>query len=475
MLPRLLLLLLPPLLLALPANSHAEDDLRELIMQLTSEIKELKTQVSQSNARIDDLEQKLKKSNEDKLAATASPLAQTQAQAGAPSASQSPASASPAQGGKPVVTAGDVSGSIKIPGTDTSIGIGGFVKLDALFSSTGMGLDTRGNQRLEVAEIPVGPIAEGNDDQISLHAKESRFWFKSFTPTRWGDINTYLETDFYGDPRLDTYTPRLRHAYGSLGNFLAGQTWSTFVNNLAFADTLDNNNTVGGLLSLRQPLIRWTQPFSVGKLPMEWQVAVESPRTRVWDSRTNSMTTVNTNHYPDLVARVNFNPNWGNISVAALGRQLQYTPTALNEEKTVWGGAVSVAGKISTIGADNIRFMLNYGDGLGRYAVNNFFADAVADNTGRFDTITAYGGMLAYQHWWNKAWRSTLAYGFARADQPNYAGAANQQTQSLHANLLWSPISQTTIGLEYIYANRELVNGQDGELQRVQFSTRFNF
>jgi hypothetical protein len=34
---------------------------------------------------------------------------------------------------------------------------------------------------------------------------------------------------------------------------------------------------------------------------------------------------------------------------------------------------------------------------------------------------------------------------------------------------------QTTIGLEYIYANRELTNHQNGELHRVQFSTRFNF
>lgn len=120
--------------------------------------------------------------------------------------------------------------------------------------------------------------------------------------------------------------------------------------------------------------------------------------------------------------------------------------------------------------------MFGYGDAFGRYAVNNFFADGFVNGAGEFEVLVSYSGMLAYQHWWDKAWRSTIAYGFAgAADQPGFAGNANQQTQSLHANLLWSPLPRTTIGLEYIYANRELVNGQNGELQRVQLSTRFNF
>lgn len=119
--------------------------------------------------------------------------------------------------------------------------------------------------------------------------------------------------------------------------------------------------------------------------------------------------------------------------------------------------------------------MFGYGDAFGRYAVNNVFADGYVNGAGEFEALVSYCGMLAYQHWWHKAWRSTIAYGFAGADQPGFAGNANHQTQSLHANLLWSPLLRTTIGLEYIYANRELANGQNGELQRVQLSTRFNF
>lgn len=447
---------------------HAEQDLRQLVMQLVQEVQSLKTELAQSNARINELEQQVKLS-----AVPAEKSAAAKAETTAVAMSPSPTLAN--QTSKATVTEGDFKGSFKVPGTNTSIGLGGFAKLDALFSSVSMGKDKFGNQHLEVAEIPVATIPEGDSDQIAIHAKESRFWFRSLTPSQWGEVNSYLELDFQGDAAAYTYTPRLRHAYGSIGNLLAGQTWSTFMNSQALADTLDSNISAGALLALRQPQLRWTQPFSIQGTPMEWLLALEAPKTRVWDVKSNGLTTVSNSHFPDLVARINLNPDWGNISLAAMGRQLKYTPTLLNVEKTQWSGAVSLAGKINTVGSDNLRFMLGYGNALGRYAANNFFADAISTAGGDLDALTSYSGMLAYQHWWSKSWRSSLVYGIAYADQPEFVQTANQQTQSLHANLLWSPVSQTTLGLEYIYADRELVNHQLGDLQRIQFSTRFNF
>ena len=87
-----------------------------------------------------------------------------------------------------------------------------------------------------------------------------------------------------------------------------------------------------------------------------------------------------------------------------------------------------------------------------------------------------YGGFLTYQHGWSPTWRSTVAYAFAHADNPSFvAKSVNEQAQSVHVNLLWSPLLQTTIGLEYIHASRELGSGREGDLHRVEFSTRFNF
>jgi len=449
---------------AASASLAAEDDLRSIVKQLSAQVAQLQQQAQAANARIHELEAKL---NQD---ATAPP--HPSAAAGSPVAA-----AEPKREAKPAVTLGDSPGTFKIPGTDTSVGIGGFVKVDAIYSSISAGSDRLGDQYLIASQIPIGSGRHGEHDQTIIHAKDTRFWLTSLTPSPWGNINTYLELDLRGADATFNYTPRLRHAYGSLGPFLAGQTWTTFLNTQAIPDTLDANGPFGDVLHLRQPMIRWTQPFHLGSAALEWQLAAESPRTRLWNaSGSGGFFTANAERYPDLVARLGYNPSWGALSLSAMGRQIRYTRPVSTDRQERWGGAVSLAGRINTFGLDNIRFMLGYGDVYARYAAADTFEDGVLDPSGRLRLVTAYSGMLAYQHWWNKAWRSTLAYGFVGADQPSLVhGDLTRQAQSAHLNLLWSPTLQTTFGLEYTYGLRDRIDGRSGDLHRVQFSTRFNF
>ncbi len=489
-LPALLLLLL----FTSEAMAAADNEMLTLLKELKSEIKALKSQAEQANARITDLEKQLDQSRNQQQTAAKQPVADgkpasvTQASAAAGSQASTQAKEDKA-GDKPAVTVGDIKGTLKIPGTDTSIGLGGFVKMDALFANTSAGQDKLGDQQSVYSQIPVGNMP-GEHSQTTFVAKDSRLWFKSFTPSSWGDINTYVEFDFYGAPATYTYTPRLRHAYGSLGNFLAGQTWTTFTNTASIPDHLDAGVSAGAIANLRQPLIRWTQPFKWGDTSLELQAALESPRSLLWlptvpagnatstDPNTDSyLTAPNADRYPDLVARLNYNPDWGSVSLAALGRNLRYTNNTTSLQKEIWGGGVNLAGKINTVGLDNVRFMAHLGKGIGRYiTTSNTFEDAAISSTGNLQLVTTYGGLLSYQHWWNKQWRSSLTYGFSHADQPTFVNSVlNQQVQSIHANLLWSPISQTVMGVEYVYATRELLDGRSGDLQRVQFSARYNF
>ncbi|NOV28219.1 DcaP family trimeric outer membrane transporter [Methylomonas sp. ZR1] len=478
-----------------PAQA-ADEDIKALLKALSQQVTQLQSQVERSNARIEQLEQELQHVRAEQVAAGKAPVSNTvQAVAASPTTvatgSTGSALVSDKAKEKPAVTVGDVKGTFKIPGTDTSVGLGGFVKMDTLFNSVSAGRDRLGDQQLAMAQIPVG--AAGERGQITFHGKESRLWFKSFTPTTdWGDINTYIEFDFYGDPATYTYTPRLRHAYGSIGHFLAGQTWTTFLNVSALPDTLDVGGSAGAVASLRDPLVRWSEPFNWLDTPMEWQLALEAPRSRLWvdsalepssSKSTNPnldagyYTTPNADRYPDLMARLNLNPDWGNVSLAAVGRQLRYSNGSTGYRQAEWGGGVNLAGRISTFGLDNMRFMAHYGKGDGRYvSTNNTFADAALDQHGAIELVNAYGGMLSYQHWWDKQWRSNVTYGFAQADYPSYANTVlSRQVQSVHANLLWSPVSQAMFGVEYTYATRELIDGRDGVLQRVQFSAKYSF
>ncbi|MGZ5052424.1 MAG: DcaP family trimeric outer membrane transporter [Methylobacter sp.] len=468
----------------------AGDEVLEILKEMRAEIKALKSQSEQANARIADLEKQLEqerrqKSQPAQISAESKPATVATAAANTPPANPKPEEKQP-------VLVGDLKGTIKIPGTDTSVGIGGHAKVDALFNSVSAGRDKLGDQQTVYSQIPVGN-APGEHNQLTIIAKDTRLWFKSFTPTLYGDVNTYAEFDFYGDPAIGTYAARLRHGYGSLGNFMTGQTWTTFLNTSAIADHIDTGNSAGSIFHLRQPMIRWTQPFTWQGVPMDVQFALESPRTRVWvpgstENLANTSTTdpnidnyfitPNADRYPDLIARLNFNPTWANISLAALGRQVRYTNASNSRGGTsAWGGDISLAGKIGTFELDNFRFMLHYGNGASRYiGTNNTFEDAAIAADGRMELVQTYGGMISYQHWWNKQWRSNVTYGYVRADQPYWVpGILNRQVQSIHANLLWSPISQTMFGVEYVFAERELINGLSGDLKRVQFSARYSF
>lgn len=73
-------------------------------------------------------------------------------------------------------------------------------------------------------------------------------------------------------------------------------------------------------------------------------------------------------------------------------------------------------------------------------------------------------------------WRSNLALGYSHADLPSFVSRnLTQDVHSAHINLLWSPLPQATIGLEYLYTMRELQDGRDGDLNRILFSTRYSF
>jgi hypothetical protein len=460
-----------------PAIGAADEDLHALVKELAGQVKQL-------SARVVELEQKLEQA--ESRAEPSRPVVQGADAKGGNGIGEERKAAKAAVEPKPV-TVGDIKGAYKIPGTDTSLAIGGYVKLDAIYNSVSVGGDGGTNaadQLLQPAQIPLK--GTGEHSQVTFHPRESRLWLKSFTPTAWGDLNTYLEMDFFAvqapgvERFINSYAPGLRHFFGSLGHFMAGQTWTTFMNAAALPELNDFGGPVGRIF-IRQPQIRWTEPVRLAGLDSEFQFALESPESSLFDVANCDAThctlrTPDDDRVPDVVARLNLNPSWGVLTFSGLGRQIRISERA--NEQEAWGGAVGVQGrvKVPEAGPDNFSFMLSYGNGLGRYVSNSAFPDGALDRSGRLSLTTVYSGFLAYQHFWNPQWRSTVAYGYSAADYPAFLpGVVTHRVQSAHANLLWSPLLQTTFGLEYIFATRELENGDEGSLHRVQFSARYNF
>jgi hypothetical protein len=357
-------------------------------------------------------------------------------------------------------------GYFVIPGTETSLKIGGYAKLDAIYSDKSVADNSAGDQLFLAYTIPLDKD-NPNDDQTVLHARQTRFNVGPTPDTTYGKLNTFFEGDFFGTgTSANTADFRVRHAFGELGRLLAGQTWSTFQIVDAVPDTLDFGGPAASTF-MRQGQIRWTEPFAWGSV----QFAVEDPSATLDNSAETD-----DDHVADMIARVNCKSDYGSYSAAVMARELSADDGTAVDDST-WGGAVAVGGKIPTFGKDDLRFQLHYGNALGRYMATKF-KDAEFDaTTGELETFDQFGGFLAYRHFWIDNLRSNLIYSYGAADNDLsiVADTVNKEFQSVHANLIWSPVPSVDLGIEYLHGYREIESGDEGELNRIQVSATYNF
>src|SRR6266478_1084746 len=199
--------------------------------------------------------------------------------------------------------------SFLIPGTDTSIRVGGFVDetIDYWLQNgpaTGSQTTTLGatgnlgTQNLDVhgQTVPglngnangVVPVQIGHSRGNGVFyqsPRESRLNFETRTPTAWGESRTFIEFDFAGCTSFscqtlthvgDNLAFRFRYGYATLGGFLAGQANSNFSDPDANGETLDFGGPVGQAGVVRIPQIRYT---IAGPWGSAWSVSLETPDT----------------------------------------------------------------------------------------------------------------------------------------------------------------------------------------------------
>lgn len=370
----------------------------------------------------------------------------------------------------------------------TRLRYGGYIQLDAIASRYAEGSPPPVMDDLFIpALIPVKGI-DGSGESTSrtnLHAKTSRFFFNTATETAAGRLTSHVELDFLlgaqGDERIsNSFAARIRHAfldweYAPGKSIMAGQNWSTFYNVASLPDLLDFVGPAGTAFG-RQPQVRWTS----GGL----QLAVENAITRV--RLNDDSTRLDDNELmPDLVARYNGTQGGLDWSLAGVVRQLAYDARnaggALADEDTAYGYGLSLSG-VWQLGDDDLRFMVSYGDAMGRYLGLNAFDDAYVGNSGdgSMETFNQWGAYAAYRHHWTPSWRSTLSLSAMGADNPSAtdflpAGSLARSYHSIHANLFYAAAPGLLFGGEVMAAGRELQDGRDGDMLRLQMAVKYVF
>ena len=382
----------------------------------------------------------------------------------------------------PVIT-GTPSGSVEysaVTTTDNSaINVGGRVKLDAIYNSHSVG----GNSGTNGADLSFFPSlipvsGTGEDDQFSFNARQTRLWLKGYSPSEYGEMAGYIEIDFdssstASDERVsNSFIPRLRHAYGTIAGITLGQTYTTFMNVSAYPEVNDLNGPVG-IMNIRQPLLRYRIDRDWGNL----YLALENPETTL-TTISGVRLSPDDDRLPDLVAKIEFSGDWGNWSISGMAREIRNDSNIASiTDDSTWGGAMSTSGRIRLGDQDNLRFNLSYGNSLGRYLSFNGFNDGVIADNGRIILTEIFGGYLAYQHWWTEDLRSTISAGFAHANNSVIINPSliNETFYSTHLNLIWSPSLNAAIGIEWLHGYRELEDGQNGTLDRIQLTSIYKF
>ena len=383
--------------------------------------------------------------------------------------------------------------SWKLPGTNTSMQIGGYAKLDLIYDINANKGDSLG---IIAATAPEGSAAGNRQGNFRLHARQSRFWIRTWTPTDWGELETHIQGDFEGTGGnqmiSNSNSFRLRHAYGRLGPVLAGQTWSNFMALHALPETLDFAGPAGDIF-VRQAQIRYTHSFGGGTALV---LSIENPETRA-----ATVVTVGTapgglgsppDHLPDFVIKLQHRWSAGMMSVAALFRQLTVNDGAgVSESEFGWGIHFGIGVRFNNK-KTAVGLLAYGGTGIARYILSA--PGAVLNGpagTASMDTVDAVGGLVWIQHRWTDTLRSTVAYGRSYNDIVGAStggkagiGAAGvfgpglpmvQDATTIHANLLWSPVPKVTIGVEYIYAYAGFINGTNGNTHRIQVGFKYSF
>ena len=362
------------------------------------------------------------------------------------------------------LSTGKSPGSFLIPGTDTEFSISGYVKADFIY-------DLKQKQGSTI--YPAGLKMNPGDDQghFQAHAKQSRLKISTSTPTPLGDLNTVIETDFFGsggnENQSNSYGMRLRNAYVQIGGLLAGQYWTNFGTLAAYPGTVDFEGP-SGITFIRQAQVRWTQSIDD---KLKFAVSLENPEgPKIKDGEDKELAFLD--RLPDAVVSLEINDDWGHIRLSALGRQL----TSPDDKQGEVAYGINVGGTYAAWSDGNVLANFTYGDGIGRYLIDGVGEDALYDVAAqRLETKKALGIVLGANHKFTDTVMGQVVVGRHQISDARRLKAGFKRVNTVHTSLFWSPLSRLTIGGEVVYYDKEINTGEKIENIRLQTSVQVSF
>lgn len=357
-------------------------------------------------------------------------------------------------------------GAVSFTAGDYDMAVYGYARLNASY-------DIDSKQALSTRSGSYAGLA-GNDDAAEGHfgadAFQSRIGVKATSPE---GVMVNVEGDFRGSGGGSL---RLRHAYGSYMNVLAGQTWSNFTSFVGNTSTLDFDSLPGNAgLQSRATQLRYTSgPLSF---------SLEQPSNSFVTDETLLPEVDEKDSMPALTARLEDSAGGLGYSAAVLAHQVGYDDGT--NDDSAFGFATFLSAKMSVTDMITIQGNVSYTDGANSYLYRsgeNFGAEsAYIDASGDVETISGYGATIGTGINLGGGRSINIGYGMVEVDwddaeDEGYAVAGKSETNSaVMANYKWSPVKNVMMGVEYQFLSRENVDGTDGDASRILFASQYNF
>jgi len=340
---------------------------------------------------------------------------------------------------------------------------------------------------LRVTRLPAVKDEFGKDNSTFAGVRQSRLGVRSSTPTDLGDLKTIFEFELFGtgvDSGQTTF--RLRHAWGELGAFGAGQYWSPFTDPDVFPNSLEYWGPTG-LAWYRNVQVRWT-PISDDR--QSFMVALERPGASgdagVYSDRVELQNIKPRFPAPDVSAAYKAMQKWGYFRVAGQLRAIKWDDVLnddfdLSGSATGWG--INASSNLNAGKNDVLRVAFVVGEGI-ENAMNDSPID-IGVQTNRGNRTTPLVGkplpIVAFSvfvdHKWNDNY--TSAFGYSRQDIDNtdaQAPTAFKTGQYALGNILYSPVPNVMFGGEFQWGRREnFSDGFHSDGVKLQFSFKYNF
>lgn len=364
--------------------------------------------------------------------------------------------------------------SIRLSGTDTRLQIGGQIWLDAIYNSGEM------TNRAGFQTSSIAYEKDTVDDNTLLSAGQSKLSFKSFTPTKYGEMKTRFEFDmFQSDGNAGFH---LTHLWGELGNFGAGQTFTGFMDIDAFPNILDYWGP-NSMVFTRQPQVRYTFDMGQGD---QFSVSLErsdSDFAFVRNTNPANYDYDEVNELPDVTAFYRKTGDFGHFKSSFILRKLAYETATSSDDAIGWG--INLSGAYNLTKHNAVKYQLVHGDGISRYindpccsyyASQTGGADAGLDRNGDLKPISATGGFVYLDHQWQDNMSSSVGLSYISLDNlSTQFDNAFQKSLYSTANFIWSPTLMSKVGVELQYGEVENFAGQTADNVRLQTSFGFKY